>query len=197
MKRLFTIIGLLVALTLSSFVAAQTAVVVSNNFVDNKVHTFRSVINGVTLASSATDIATITGSASKTIYVKSIKVSGVATTSGRVKVLLMKRSTANADGTAVAQVVSAMDSGNATKVATVRAYTANPTTGTGITIGAKYVGFLSTTAAVVGDAVGWDFGDMANQFVVLRGVAQTLAVNLGGVTVTGGAANVEIEWMEK
>src|SRR5689334_4986236 len=80
-------------------------------------------------AASATDIFTITGSASKTIRVVEIALIGTQTTAGVVGIQLVKRSTANSAGTSSAPTVVPHDSASAAGTATVLAYTANPTTG--------------------------------------------------------------------
>ena len=53
-------------------------------------------------AATPTDIAILPGSASKTILVTKVIVSGTKTTAGLVDVLLIKRSTANSGGTSAA-----------------------------------------------------------------------------------------------
>jgi hypothetical protein len=58
-------------------------------------------------------------------------------------------------------------------------------------------GYLPVAGAtsVVNPIVVFDFGDKGKE-IVLRGVAQQLAVNLNGATITGGAFDINIEWFE-
>src|SRR6266853_6038623 len=72
---------------------------VSNNSstipLDGTRATYSSAIVGLLSGALATDILTITGSATKTIKITKIGVSGTQTTLGDVNLLFIKRSTAN------------------------------------------------------------------------------------------------------
>lgn len=142
-------------------------------------------------AASATDICAITGSATKTIRLWRVYVSGTQTTSSEVNLFLVRRSTANTGGTSTSLVATTNDTNNAAATATAVQYTANPTAGTlvGTILAAK---ILVPVVAVGGNAVQGPFqeipfGDRGVQTEVLRGTSQVIAVNLGGVTVTGGS----------
>ena len=144
---------------------------------------------------SATDIAILPGSATKTIKVLRVKVqlSSTSTTSQNIACALIKRSTANSGGTSSATTVVPHDSNNTAGSAVPLSYTANPTTGTSIgNIDSAFVCTLDApTIATPADPMNeWvvDFTAPGMQPVVLRGTAQGLAVNLGGVTVTATAA---------
>jgi hypothetical protein len=158
--------------------------------------TFCGVSTSFASAATATDIATITGSASKTIRVSKVRITATQTTAGSVDIFLVKRSTANSAGTSAAITAVPLDSTSAAATATLLEYTANPTTGTlvGKVEGAK---FVIPTALVAGSTYVFDFGNRATRHVVLRGTSQVLAVNLNGVTVTGGAFIVSFEWTEE
>ena len=159
--------------------------------------TFSASINGLALAALATDVFTLTGSATKTIKITKVTVNAIQTTAAQVAVVLLKRSTANTVGTSTAQTAVPYDSTSVAPTATVLAYTANPTVG-------ALVGNLFTqrvfvpSAATASDAQGLAiaYGDVGQQYPILRGIAQVFAVNLAGVTVTGGSANISIEWTE-
>lgn len=144
-----------------------------------------------------TDIFTITGSASKTVRVTKIFVTGTQTTAAVRDVLLIKRSSANTGGTSAAATAVPHDSANAAATATVLSYTINPTAlGTAVgTIFSKKV-FIPGTGVVQGELI-LDFGTTNDQAIVLRGTAQVLAVNLNSVTSTGNAVNITIEWTEE
>ena len=159
--------------------------------------TYSAAVVGLTVAATATDIFTLTGSATKTIRVSRILVNGVQTTAAQVNILLIRRSTADTLGTSTAQTAATYDTTNAAATATVLAYTANPTLGTTVgTASARRV--FIPGAATASDAQGLEIvsGDVGQQLMTLRGIAQVLAVNLGGVTVVGGSLNITIEWTE-
>ena len=159
--------------------------------------TYAASVNGLVLAALATDIFTITGSASKTIRVTQVRFNAIQTTAAQVGVVLLRRSTADTAGTSTVQAAVPYDTANAAATATVTAYTANPTTGT--LVGNLFVQRVFVPGmATATDAQGLSetFGDFGQQPFVLRGVAQQLAINLAGVTVTGGAASITVEWTE-
>ena len=159
--------------------------------------TYSASIVGLATALTATDIFTITGSATKTVRVSRIVVNGVQTTAAQVNVLVIKRSTANTAGTSTAPTRVPYDSANAAVTATVLAYTANPTLGTTVgTVSARRA--FIPGAATASDAQGLEIisGDVGQQMMTLRGIAEVLAVNLNATTVTGSAFNITVEWTE-
>jgi len=146
-------------------------------------------------AAAATDIAILPGNASNTVYVTRVTISGIQTTGGLADVQLVKRSTANSGGTSAAMTAVPHDSTDAAAVSAPLSYTANPTPGT--PVGSVRRGYLPIGAATaaVNPIVVFDFGDKGRP-IVLRGVAQGLAVNLGGATLAGGTFDVNFEWFE-
>jgi hypothetical protein len=158
-------------------------------------NTYVSAFN-VAVAATATDIATITGSSTKTIYIQHIIISGIQTTTGTADISFIKRSTVDTGGTSTAQAIAPHDSANAAATATVLAYTANPAA-LGTAVGnVRRIHLPVSSAAAGGSATAlFDFGD-TGQALILRGVAQQLAINLNGATLAGGAFNINIEWYE-
>ena len=159
--------------------------------------TYAAAIVGLVPAALATDVFTITGSATKTVRVTRILVSGVQTTASQVNVTVIKRSTANTAGTSTAQTRVSYDSTNAAATATVLAYTANPTLGT--TVGQIRTRRLFVPgAATASDAQGLEImaGDSGQQMLTARGIAEVIAINLNAATLTGGSLNITIEWTE-
>jgi len=150
-------------------------------------------------ASSATDIFTITGSASKTVRVLRIGFSGTQTTAGTVNVLAIKRSSANSGGTSASATAVVHDSTDGAVSATVLNYTANPTSlGTAVGTVRAVRAFIPTTGtAASSQFYEFDFGEWAEKAVVLRGTSQVLALNLNATTVTGGAWTCWVEWSEE
>ncbi len=177
--------------------ANPSALVISTNSpVDGGKATYSTSITALVPASSATDIFTITGSASKTIRILRVEVSGTQTTGGATELVLLKRSTANSSGTSTSPTAVAHDSNNPTASATINAYTANPTTGTLVgNIRAEKLFVAATTAA--SDKLFINFGSGPSQAVVLRGTSQVFAVNLNSATVTGGSFDINVEFSEE
>lgn len=156
---------------------------------------FMASTSALTVAASATDIFTITGSGTKTIQIIRITITATRTTGAQTLVQLIRRSTANSSGTSSTLTAAKMDSNNSAATATVLAYTANPSLGNsaGTLSSANY--FIAGTGTATTPIV-LDFGNSLNQPVVLRGTGEVLAVNLNGVTVTGGSFNITVEWSE-
>lgn len=156
---------------------------------------------GIIPAASATDIACLTGSATRVTRLQSIRVSGSGTAIS-VPVLITKHVVANTGGTAgtgiIAPVPFRLDSGSAAPTATTTSYTANPTVTAGY--GILDNGNLGVVATTVGAAVQpyllFDYSSrLFSQAVVLRGVAQEVCVNLNGTTPTA-LLNVSFRWTE-
>ena len=162
--------------------------------------TYAASITALASAASCTDLFTITGSATKTVRITRIEISGQATTAAAAQVVLLVRSSANLTGTSTTPTVVPYDSNSAAGTAVVRAYTVNPgTLGTLVgNIKTAYT-FLAApaTATVASEPLFFDFGVRPAQAIVLRGTAQVFAVNLNAATVTGGAWDINIEWTEE
>lgn len=148
----------------------------------------------VTLAATATDVIEIIGSATTTVQIVRISINGVQTTAGGVLFNLLRRSTAATAGTSTNQTLVSHEATDAAATAVVKAYTANPTTGTLVgNIRSKRIQIGPSTAVSTG--FDFNFGENSKP-IVLSGVSQTLCVNIGGATVTGGIIDVEIEFTE-
>ena len=162
---------------------------------DINTRTYSCSSGAIAVALTATDIFTITGNATTTVFVTKVTVGGTQTTGGMALVKLIKRSTANSAGTSTAGVNVPHDSSDAAASATTLVYTANPTTGSVVgTIRSQSVAF-SAAAGTTNNVQTFELGDKGRP-VTLRGTAQVLAVNLNGVTVTGGSLNIDIEWVK-
>lgn len=159
--------------------------------------TYSASISNLTVAASATNIVTIQGSASKVVRIVRVLLSGIQTASGNMTVLLRKQSTADTGGTSSAMTAIPHDSSSAAATASAVSYTANPTMGSlvGVPV-SKRVSFPAAAAAF--DPAGDLYrADLPAQAIVLRGVAQGLAVGFNGVTLTGGSVNVSLTWTEE
>jgi hypothetical protein len=159
--------------------------------------TYAASISGLTIANAATDVFTLTGSATKTIRIISVSLDGLQTTASMETFIGLKRSTANTGGTSTSPASVPFDSSSAAATATPRAYTANPTTGTlvGNVIASNVR--LNTATGTPGNPILWQFGNYCGQAVVLRGTSQVFAINFNGGTATGNVINVTVTWTEE
>lgn len=154
-------------------------------------------------ASTATDLACLTGSATKIVRLQSLSVNGSAGTLINVPVTLRKNASADTGGTAATStalpVPYALDSSNATVSATTIAYTANPTindTTPGLIDSGVLV--LSATGTLAGNS-GLVFDYSRRGYVeapTLRGIAQQLCLNLNSTSVSSGVLSVTFRWTE-
>lgn len=143
-----------------------------------------------------TDLVVLTGSATKTGRVKHICVSGIATTAGSMDVSLVKHTVADTAGTkAAAPGIAKFDSTDAAASCAVNRYTAAPTVdASGVILATKTLNF--GVAGAAGQVV-FDFATRNDKAVILRGVAQELAINLNGQALpAGGKITYAIEWEE-
>lgn len=155
-------------------------------------------VTGLALAAAATDIFTLTGSASKTVRITRIQVSGIATAASAVDLVLVKRSTADTGGTATNPTVVPNDSADAAGTAVVAAYTANPTTGALVgPVRSRKVTLTTAAGGLTSVTTIFDSGQQSGKPITLRGVAQQLALNFNGATVAGATLNIDIEWYEE
>jgi hypothetical protein len=160
--------------------------------------TYSAVAVNFAPVATPTDVCVLPGSASKTIRVTRIMVQGFATTKGSMALQIIKRAAADTAGTSAGLTAVPYDSGDAAASAAPLKYTANPTINS--TIGNYDT--KSLNFAVAGDEsvpyifeTGYRGGAKA---LVLRGVAEQVAVNLSGAAVpTGGTIGCSFEWTEE
>lgn len=165
---------------------------------DGRRNTYAAYTAAFASAATATDIFIIQGSATKTIRVLRIIIHVTRTTAAAGDIFLLKRSTANTLGTAVATAKIPYDSGYPAATATVQHYTANPTVGTSLGTVRAYRGIIPASATLINNPIcNWDFGSFSGSSIVLKGTAESLAVNLNGVTFTGGSFIIGVEWTEE
>lgn len=189
------------ALTVSASNTGDYGEIATNQFgavleqtYEKSAATYSCTVN-VAAAAAATDIAVLTGSATKTVYLTKVILSGIQTTAGLNEVLLVKRSTADTGGTSTGGVAIPHDSADTAATGTVLAYTANPTTGTAVGTMRRNYQPIGGVTSVVNPVVTYEFGDKGRP-LTLRGIAQQLAINLNGATLTGGTFDVTFEWFE-
>lgn len=206
MKRILLSFGLFLALT-GAAMAQCVGVGNINNApppgincaTEPVVATFVASAVGVVPAASATDIACLTGSASKVIRVQKVRVNGTAATSIAVPAILKKHTVANTGGTSAAITGTAMDSTNVAATGAAISYSANPTidsTARNIAAGTVVLAKNDLSAGGPVESV-FDFtGQRYSQAPVLRGTAQQVCVNLNATSPSTGAVNVSFEWTE-
>lgn len=187
------------AIAAFSALPASAQFVQSNNGVRGNTYAASGV--GIAVAATATDVFTLKGSASRIVTVTAVDCSGSATGAGVALIQLIKRSTTNTGGTSTAPTPVSFDTANVLPAtAVLSAYTANPTVGTPVgTLGAKTLGLaLLATGADTPDT-SWNFvQDNFSKPIVLRGIAQSLSINMGGVaTLAGETVSCTFKWTEQ
>lgn len=169
--------------------------------------TFSAAITGLVPVTAATDIFTVTGSATKLVKITRLAITASATlaTEAVLPIAILKRSSADLTGTSTAPTRVAHDSGNAAVTATVLAYTANPGT-LGTLVGAirnhralmQFTPLTATEFPVSQPLYIEDYGTHGSQPPTLRGIAEVFAVNLNAVaTITGWLFDISVEWTEE
>ena len=147
-------------------------------------------------ASSATDVCSLSGSATRVVRVRRIIFTSTPTTAVSEPIAILKRSTAYTAGAGAALTKVPYDSQyGASTVGMAEVWTGNPTVGTivGALAEVSFHFGVSTTAPSI-PAV-FTFGQLGSA-AVLRGVAQNVAINLNGTTFTG-TFSCTFEWTEE
>lgn len=162
---------------------------------------------GLVPAASATDVVCLAGSATKTVKLVNIRLSGSAGTLVTTPITLVRRVAVNTAGTAAsttanpANTISKRDTGIATATAVPIAYTANPT----ITDAAPtYLDSASltlpvTSAGTVTVPLVMDYSSLQTlmQPVTLTGAAAQVCLNFNAVSISSGLLNGSITWTEE
>lgn len=179
-------------------VGVATAVVTRN--------TYSATALALPPAASATDIACIAGSSTKTVYVSRIRISGTAGTLVSAPFTLVRRTTADTGGTAAtttanwANTIAKNDTNNPTPTATLISYSANPTINdtSPVYLRSSYLTLPTTAAGTSISPIQWDWDSLEfMQRPALRGAAQQFCINLNGVSVSSGLLHINIQWSEE
>lgn len=205
MKR-FLLIGALIGAFIAPAIAQPVPQVgVTWGYVPGQ--TFSAPFIGLVPAASATDVICLAGSATKTIAVQQIKLSGSAGTLVTLPITLVRRASADTGGTPAsttanpANTIGKRDTANATATATPVSYTANPTIGDS---SPTYIDSASltlpvTSAGVVTVPLAFNYFFENSQLLqppILKGIAQQLCLNFNAVSITSGVLNGVITWTE-
>jgi hypothetical protein len=141
----------------------------------------------------ASDVFTLTGSASKIVRLTRVEVYCVAGAATTTTWQLTKRGTADTGGTTSAATVFALSSSFSAVTATCTGYTVAPTINNTVGPVRTWRGSVATT----GTGVTWDFGNRPSSCPVLLNTSQQIALNNGTAIGTSGSWNILFEWTEE
>lgn len=150
------------------------------------------------ISTTSTDVCSLAGSATKTIKVRRIILSGGATAVVTDPVAIIKRSTLNNAGTAVIAQVPYDSANSAGTAALAEFYSTAPAT-LGTTVGVVADPFFTfsnyTTGTSNGPAQQY-FGEFASP-IVLRSATQSINVNFNASAPAGAYITCTFEWTEE
>jgi hypothetical protein len=152
---------------------------------------------GIVPAASATDVACLSGSATKIIRLQFVRVSGTGTAI-TIPVKLNKNASLDTGGTAATGTAlptpAPVDSTDATVTATATAYTANPTVtdSTPVVLDIGFLGLAATTATSSLPFLLFDYQNRRySEAPTLRTAAQQFCLNLNATSPT---ASLSVSW---
>ncbi len=151
--------------------------------------TYSVVIPDAVPPATATDFITLVGSASKTIRITRIEIEGDATAAALADIYVYKRTAADTGGTATQPAITYHDSTDAAPTAVANLYSVLPTglgAGTLARAGRLYLPAAGTPTGA--NIKLFDFSVRNEKALVLRGVAQSMAINWGGAAVPAGTS---------
>lgn len=169
---------------------------------DGDVATYRAGILTTTPIATPTVAFRLIGSATKTVRLRKIGCSGIATAAGNTECEIVKRSTLGTAGSAVFTALTAapLDSNNAAATA-VASYVITANEGTpGTSVGVLKAGRMCVSADGSGVYVApfeESFGMGGQQAVVLRSATECVTIGFNGDAVpSGGKYDYYVEWTE-
>lgn len=210
MKKL--LLALAFALGLSPLAFAQQGPIqvpqvgnISN--VGNQQLTYTAGFIGLVPAASATDVICLSGSATKTIALTRVQLSGSAGTLVSLPITMVRRAALNTGGTPAsttanpANTIAKHDTLDATATAVPVSYTANPTLtdGSPTYLRSQSLTLPVTSAGTSIAPIDWKFAELQStgeKMILLRGLAQQICLNLNAVSVSSGVLNGSLSWIE-
>lgn len=162
--------------------------------------TYSTTLVNFTPAATATDFLVIQGSATKTVRITRVLVTGQASSGAIVDLLGVIRTAANTGGTTTPANVAQHDQSDPAPSAVAVSYSVNPTgLGAGKNVRSTLFGLAATTGGgFTPQVVEWEFGTRNGRAIVLRGVNQFFALNWNGLAVPAGTSlHVDVEWTEE
>jgi hypothetical protein len=206
-----TLASALGLLALCTAALAQVNVVpqigVTTAYLDKQ--TYSAVFIGLAPASTTTDLICISGSTTKNIILKQIKISGSAGTTLSLPVTLLHRISLDTSGTAAsttanpANTISKRNSANGAATAVLIGYTANPTIGDSSPTYVDSVQLavsLTTMATVSIPAVfDWSLNNvgLVQPPVIPKNTTEQYCINLNGTSLASGLLTGSITWTEE
>lgn len=182
-------------LSLSTTTTTTTTNAIPTSEKPNLAVTYQATFSGAVTATTPTDVFTIAGAAGRKVIIKHLYVYGEQTTAGSLKVNLIKRSTLNTGGTSTILTSVPVDSSQAASIATLRAYTINPTLGIAVgTLATRFVR-LNTAGSVPAPL---EFNSN-NKFrdITLNSGTELLALNFNSTSIAGNNMAIYIVWTEE
>lgn len=161
--------------------------------------TYTYAISATAPYGSATDWIVLRGTASKTVKIVRVEISGAATAASGGTVLLKKHTIANTGGTSTNPTPMQHDSNDAASSATVLLYSVAPTIDASAVIWKTVrldLAILPGTQAYATDRFLYDYAAQIHEPLTLRGVAQEFAINSPTIP-SGGVYDVAITWTEE
>jgi hypothetical protein len=170
--------------------------------------TYSASIKGLVPADSCTDLVSLIGSATTIVRVTRVEITGqtTAVTGRSMEIQLVKRSTASTTSGVSTGSPTAVphDSNDAAATAVMYGWTTCNTSlgtlvGTALRNRQLNLNLITDTATDFPpqESLVWEFGKNEGQEIVLRGVAEQIAINLNGATKpAGGVFDIAIEWTE-
>ncbi len=209
MKRI--LLGALGLLALGVSAIAQVNVVpqvgVTTSYLAKQ--TYSAVFIGLAPAATTTDLICISGSATKSIVLRQIKISGSAGTTLSLPVTLLHRASLDTGGTAAsttanpANTISKRNSSNGAATAVLVAYTANPTIvdTTPTYIDSAQLAVSLTTMATTSIPVTFDWLNnnvgLTQPPIIPKNTTEQICVNLNSTSLASGLLTGSITWVEE
>jgi hypothetical protein len=163
--------------------------------------TYTYAISATAPYATPTDWIVIRGSATKTVKILRIELSGAATAATEVIFTLKKHTVANTGGTSTTPTPMQHDSADGAATAVALLYSVAPTIDATATIWKNVRMTLAVAPAastVAPDRYIYDYGVEPYEPLTLRGVAQEFAINFAGAAVpSGGVYDVAIVFSEE
>jgi len=163
--------------------------------------TYTYAISATAPYATPTDYITLTGSASKTIKIIRVEISGAATAASGLLFTLKKHTIANTGGTATNPTPLKHNSGDGTAGATVNLYSVAPTIDNSAVIWKTAridLAVAPGAQAYATDRYVYEYGSSIGEPMTIIGVAQEFAINLGGSTLPSVCVvDIAISWTEE
>lgn len=168
--------------------------------IEGQKASFSAAVNAHAPAATPTDWFTLQGSATKTIRITRIKIRARATAANQYRISVKKYSVFLTGGTPAAVTAVAHDSGDSAATAAVQTWAGGlPTPGTLVgAIEDESVPMSVLGTPVFDGPVLYDYAVRPSRAIVLRGIAQYVALNSAGVALPAGSVfDVKFEWTEE